>query len=124
MEMHEVFRTRNMRSLSPCEFSLNDALLYDKLIYFVSFTLFVIQVRVMASDNGVPAKTAYEVVILTLTRNENTPQWTRPSSQINYRDSTTVLETVGFNTNIYSFTAIDSDVVSKLFLPFTKVLCI
>lgn len=65
----------------------------------------------MAQDNGVPTRTAYEVVYLTLTRNENTPIWLLPSSGINYRDSVSVLENTGFNTAIYNFQARDNDVV-------------
>lgn len=65
----------------------------------------------MAQDNGVPTRTAYEVVYLTLTRNENTPIWLQPSSGINYRDSVSVLENTGFNTAIYNFQARDNDVV-------------
>ena len=66
----------------------------------------------MASDNGTPARTAFEIVTLTLDRNEFTPQWITPSSNTNYRASTSVLETVGFNQNIFSFQATDQDVVS------------
>jgi hypothetical protein len=70
----------------------------------------------MASDNGVPARTAYEVVVLTLSRNENTPQWTNPSNFGNYQATTSVLENVDFNTNIFTFGARDNDVVSNWFI--------
>ena len=66
----------------------------------------------MASDNGVPARTAFEIVTLTLDRNEFTPQWLTPNSNANFRATTSVLENVGFNTNIYNFQAADQDIVS------------
>ena len=70
-----------------------------------------LQVRVMAQDNGVPVRTAYEVVYLSLTRNENVPVWLQPSSGSNFRDSVSVLENTGFNTVMYNFQARDNDVV-------------
>ena len=75
---------------------------------------FCFQIRVMASDNGTPARTAYEIVTLTLDRNEFTPQWITPNSNSNFRAATSVLETVGFNTNIFTFQATDQDIVRIL----------
>ena len=66
----------------------------------------------MASDNGVPARTAFEILTLSLDRNEFTPQWLTPNANANYRASTSVLENVGFNTNIFDFQAADQDIVS------------
>ena len=63
----------------------------------------------MASDNGVPSLRTYEVVKLTVTRNENTPTWIQPNSNQQFRATTSVLETVGFNTNIYNLQAQDFD---------------
>ncbi|WAQ96421.1 FAT4-like protein [Mya arenaria] len=69
-------------------------------------------VRIRASDNGNPACSTFEVVYFSLTLNENTPQWLQPSVSTNYQDTTSVLESVGFNTAIYTFQARDNDVAA------------
>ena len=76
---------------------------------------YVDQVRVRASDNGVPACMVYEVVYLTLSLNENTPVWLRPNANQQYRDTVQVLETVSFNSPIYTFSSSDNDIVSQLY---------
>ena len=76
------------------------------------------QVFVQASDNGSPAKVAYTAVVFTVDRNFNTPVWTTPGSP-SYSAGVTVLETIGFDFDIYKVVASDADLTVsefKLFL--------
>ncbi|XP_041364041.1 cadherin-23-like [Gigantopelta aegis] len=74
----------------------------------VSDTATSYRLRVVAKDGGNPAKSAYEVITLTIDRNLFAPQWMQPSGP-NYMTSTTVFENTDFSTIIFKLVAIDSD---------------
>ena len=62
-----------------------------------------VQVRVLATDNGFPARSATAIVVVDVLRNFFSPQW----QQASY--TTNVLETQSLGIPIIAVTAVDSD---------------